>query len=98
MGLLTLLFFIPLVFVLGKAFGSAKGFSLEHIRSLLIDSYTWRMVRFSLLQALVSTVVSVLVALPGAYLLATYRFKGKALVKAITIVPFVLPSILVVLG
>jgi thiamine transport system permease protein len=40
----------------------------------------------------------VLMGLPGAYLLARYQFVGKRFVRALTTVPFVLPSIIVVLG
>jgi len=50
------------------------------------------------LQALLSTLLSVALGLPGAYLLARYDFPGKGLVRALTTVPFVLPSIIVVLG
>jgi thiamine transport system permease protein len=43
-------------------------------------------------------VLAVLLGLPGAWLMARYRFRGKALLRALTTVPFVLPSIIVVLG
>lgn len=99
MLLLTFLFLIPLSVILSKAFIDIDGgFSLSRLGSTLIDPYTHRILRFTLLQALVSTLVSVAIGLPGAYLLATYRFKGKGIIKAICTIPFVLPSILVVLG
>lgn len=53
---------------------------------------------FTLLQATLSTLASLLVALPGAYLIATYSFRGKRLILALSAIPFVIPSILVVLG
>ena len=99
MVLLTFLFLIPLSIILSKAFvDDAGGVSLVRVRLMLTDAYTWRILRFTLLQALASTVVSVLIGLPGAYLLATYRFPGKSIIRAICTLPFVLPSILVVLG
>lgn len=97
--LLTFLFLIPLSIILSKAFvGIDRGFSFERLASLVTDAYTWRILRFTLVQALVSTVVSVALGLPGAYVLASYRFPGKRIIKAICTIPFVLPSILVVLG
>ncbi|NCC66057.1 MAG: iron ABC transporter permease, partial [Spirochaetia bacterium] len=61
-------------------------------------SYTQRIMLFTLTQATLSTLASLILALPGAYLIATYRFKGKRLILALSAIPFVIPSILVVLG
>lgn len=86
------LFFIPLVFTLKGAFqGPALG---EAIRS----PYLRGVLAFTLKQALLSTLASLAIGLPGAWIMATYRFPGKKLVRAVSTVPFVLPSILVVLG
>ena len=53
---------------------------------------------FTAYQALLSTVVSVAVGLPGAYLLARFEFPGRAFLRSVTILPFVMPSILVAVG
>jgi len=53
---------------------------------------------FTAYQAALSTLASVLLGLPGAYVLARYEFRGRRTVRALTIVPFVLPSILVAVG
>jgi thiamine transport system permease protein len=66
--------------------------------SVFGDPYYLRIIGFTVWQALLSTLLSVIVGLPGAYLLARYDFRGKGLVQALTTVPFVLPSIIVVLG
>jgi thiamine transport system permease protein len=50
------------------------------------------------MQAAISTIGALIIGLPGAYLLANYSFRGKRLIKAISSIPFILPSILVVLG
>ncbi len=50
---------------------------------------------FTLWQAALSTVLTVLVAMPGAYLFARYRFRGRRVLWALTIVPFVLPTVVV---
>ncbi len=97
--LLTFLFVVPLAIILSKAFiGDDGGFSFSRITRVFTDAYTLRILRFTIYQAFISTVVSVAIGLPGAYILATYRFKGKKIIKAICTIPFVLPSILVVLG
>ncbi|MHA3962597.1 MAG: ABC transporter permease [Candidatus Thorarchaeota archaeon SMTZ1-45] len=55
-------------------------------------------IQFTIGQAILSTFLAVLIGLPGAYLIARLRFRGKSLVKAMMIVPFVLPPIVVVVG
>ena len=53
---------------------------------------------FTAYQAALSTVASVLLGLPGAYILARYEFRGRRTLRSLTIVPFVLPSIMVAVG
>jgi thiamine transport system permease protein len=55
-------------------------------------------IQFTFFQALLSTLLVVLLGLPGAFILARMRFRGKSLVRALMIVPFVLPPIVVVIG
>ena len=96
---LLLFFYFPLGSVLvGGLTDSSDHFSLGIAASLLGDSYYLRIIGFTVWQAILSTVLSVLMGLPGAYLLARYDFRGKRLIQALTTVPFVLPSIIVVLG
>lgn len=52
-------------------------------------------VGFTLLQATLSAAVTVLLGLPVAHLLARFRFRGKAILRAAVIVPFVLPTVVV---
>ncbi|GAA3390298.1 iron ABC transporter permease [Streptomyces roseoviridis] len=50
---------------------------------------------FTLWQALASTALTLLVALPGAYVLARFDFPGKRILRAVVTVPFVLPTVMV---
>jgi thiamine transport system permease protein len=98
-GFLLLFFYLPLGSVLvGGVTDPGGRFSLGILKSLLGDPYYLRIIGFTVWQAILSTVLSVLMGLPGAYLLARYDFRGKGLIQALTTVPFVLPSIIVVLG
>jgi thiamine transport system permease protein len=54
--------------------------------------------RFSLLQALASMVLSLLLGLPGAWLLARHGFPGRRLYAALCGIPFVFPPVLFTLG
>jgi thiamine transport system permease protein len=53
---------------------------------------------FTAWQALLSTIASVVVGLPAAYVLATFEFRGRRTLRSVTILPFVLPGILVAAG
>ncbi|SDR16236.1 ABC transporter permease [Natronobacterium texcoconense] len=53
---------------------------------------------FTAYQAALSTLMSVVLGLPAAYLLARYEFRGRRTLRALTILPFVLPSIMVAIG
>jgi thiamine transport system permease protein len=53
---------------------------------------------FTAWQAFLSTLASVALGLPGAYVLARFEFPGRRTLRSLTILPFVLPSIMVVVG
>lgn len=59
---------------------------------------TIEVVFFTFYQAALSTLLSLLVGLPAAYLFARYEFRGKALLRALTAVPFMLPTVVVAAG
>lgn len=50
---------------------------------------------FTVGQAALSTVVTLAVALPGAWALSRFRFRGRAVVQVMVTVPFVLPTVVV---
>jgi thiamine transport system permease protein len=50
---------------------------------------------FTIWQATWSTVLTLAVGLPGAFVLARYHFPGRSVVRALVTVPFVLPTIVV---
>ena len=53
---------------------------------------------FTAYQAALSTVASVALGLPAAYVLANYEFRGRRTLRSLTILPFVLPGIMVAAG
>ncbi len=75
--------------------GSSEASLLTEALSRLLSASTLRLIGFTLGQALLSTALTLLLGLPGAYILAHYEFPGKALFNALTTVPFVLPTVVV---
>ena len=62
---------------------------------ILSTSRTWEVVRFTFWQATVSTALTLVVALPGAWALGRVQFRGAALLRPLLTVPFVLPTVVV---
>ncbi|WP_191600725.1 thiamine/thiamine pyrophosphate ABC transporter permease [Marinomonas algicola] len=60
--------------------------------------YLWRLVRFSLWQALLSSGISLLIAIPVASCLVHRQFYGKAVLLQLFSVSMVVPTIVAILG
>ena len=71
------------------------GFTGRRLWELLHDAVFWRVLWFTVWQAAASTVLTLVLALPGAHLLARYQFRGRRLLRALTTVPFVMPTVVV---
>jgi thiamine transport system permease protein len=86
-------FIYPLVTVLVTGFTST-GASVS-VGDVLTRPSLRGIAWFTLWQAVASTLLTVALALPGAYVLGRYDFKGKSLVKAAVTVPFIMPTVVV---
>ena len=62
------------------------------------DPYTWRVVRFSLLQASLSALLSILLAIPMASCLFHRRFIGRQTLLSLFAISMVVPTIVAILG
>jgi thiamine transport system permease protein len=85
---LTLFFFFPLSKILGLTFN----FESLTAHNLQI---AYRALRFTFYQAALSTILTLFLGLPSAYIFARYDFRGKSLLRALTAVPFMLPTVVV---
>ncbi len=95
---LILFYFYPLASILSLSFAPEGHFDPTALETLFSKPYHLRTLWFTIWQALVSTLLTVGLALPGAYVFARYEFPGKSLVQALTTVPFVLPTIVVAMA
>ena len=95
LGFLAVFFAWPVAGLVGRGFVADGAFSLDGVRSVLSAPRTWRIIGQTLGQAVAGTVVAVLLGIPGAYLLYRCRFPGRALLRAVVSVPFVLPTVVV---
>lgn len=84
----AVLFYLPVLNLLGL------GFSADFLDTLR-DSNTVEAIWFTLWQATLSTLISLVLAIPAAQLLYQREFRGRRLWQSFVTVPMVLPSIAV---
>ena len=94
LAFLGLFYLYPLAAIIlrGLSGGAEGGIG---IRQILTAITTLRALWFSTWQAAVSTLCTLAVGLPAAYVFARYRFPGKRFLRTLTLVPFVLPTLVV---
>jgi thiamine transport system permease protein len=87
-------FYIPLLSILRMGIDAAlrSGLGAFSGRTILNAA------GFTFFQAALSTLLTVIVGLPGAYVFARYDFPLKRLLRAFLIVPFILPTVVVAAG
>ena len=87
-------FFYPLISILGMAGQAALGGSLK------IDFWgeMWPALVFTVWQAALSTLLTLVVGLPAAFLFACFHFPGKSLLRVATTLPFILPTVVAAAG
>ncbi|MFQ5615048.1 MAG: ABC transporter permease, partial [Anaerolineales bacterium] len=95
---LAIFYFYPLGKILGVSFARGEGGALETFVEAATSASVRRVLGFTVWQAALSTLLTLAAGLPGAYLLARYDFRGKALFRAITGIPFVMPALVVAAG
>jgi thiamine transport system permease protein len=94
LAFLGVFFFLPLGKILLAAMQAAldKGFSLSALSQLT------RPLWFTTWQAALSTLLTLLIGLPAAYVFSHYSFAGKRLLRVLTTLPFILPTVVAVAG
>jgi len=87
-----------LALVLALTFGTLIAVALRAETGRGLGPADWAAVRFTLLQAALSALISVALAVPVARALARRRFPGRGLLVTLLGAPFILPVIVAVIG
>lgn len=95
LAFLAAFFAYPVGAIIARGFTSDGALDLSGVAEVLTDSRTWRVVGITLTQASAATVIALCLALPGAYVLYRRTWPGRAVVRGLVAVPFVLPSVVV---
>jgi thiamine transport system permease protein len=84
LGMFALFFFYPLFTILSTMFSRAGE---------IIPSAVWEPLLFTSYQALLSTLLTLLFGLPAAWVFSQFDFTGKRLLRTLTMLPFILPTV-----
>ncbi len=88
-------FAYPVAAIVARGLKTDGAWQFGRIGEVLAQSDVRHVLWFTTWQALVSTALTLLIALPGAYVFARFDFRGKQVLRAAVTVPFVLPTVVV---
>jgi thiamine transport system permease protein len=91
---LGLFFFYPLTRILWMGLNPVSLFDLSPSSFLVARDA----LLFTLYQSVLSTVLTLALGLPVAFLFARYDFRGKTFLRTLTAIPFILPTVVVAAG
>ncbi|MFC9498527.1 MULTISPECIES: iron ABC transporter permease [unclassified Streptomyces] len=88
-------FAYPVAAIVSRGLKAGGHWQFGRIADVLGQSDIRHVLWFTTWQAFASTVLTLLIALPGAYVFARFEFRGKQVLRAVVTVPFVLPTVVV---
>lgn len=91
----ALFFAYPVTAIVGRGLKAEGDWQFGRIGEVLSRPDILDVLWFTTWQALASTALTLLIALPGAYVFARFDFPGKQVLRAVVTVPFVLPTVVV---
>ncbi len=91
----ALFFAYPVTAIVGRGLKAGGDWQFGRIGEVLGRPDILDVLWFTTWQALASTALTLLIALPGAYVFARFDFPGKQVLRAVVTVPFVLPTVVV---
>lgn len=92
---LALFFFYPLLSLLAVSLVPEGWVDLGSFVEIVTSDYYRETLWFTIWQAALSTILTLVLALPGAYVFARYQFPGKSLLLSLSTLSFVLPTVVV---
>ena len=89
---------IPLIYAIHRLTSVTDLTIMEALANFIADDDTIRALKFTILEASISTLFTLLIGLPIAWYLGRYKWKNIRVIRALISVPFVTPSIVVAMG
>ncbi|CAN5464444.1 iron ABC transporter permease [soil metagenome] len=96
LAFIAIFFVLPLIGMLGRGFVTESGdLDVSGIPDVLARARTARVLVFTVAIAAGGTALTVLLGLPVAFVLYRLSFVGRTLIRAVIVMPFVMPTVVV---
>lgn len=95
LAFLAIFFVLPVGGMLGRGLWPDGRLDLSAVPEVLGRARTLRVLTFTLVSSSAGTLVTLLLGLPVAFVLYRLRFPGRGLLRALVVMPFVLPTVVV---
>jgi thiamine transport system permease protein len=90
---LGIFYFYPLISIFMLSLMPEGSWDIDQLYKLIRTNYYIKVLWFTTWQAGLSTLLTLVLALPGAYVFSRFDFRGKSLIQSLTTIPFVLPTV-----
>ena len=100
MGFILLFFYLPIAVLVLFSFNQSKlnivwtGFTLDWYASLWHDTVLVRALQNSMIVAVFTTVISLVLGTAGAWLLHRYRYRAASLLETLAFLPMIVPEVI----
>ncbi|WHH58758.1 iron ABC transporter permease [Petroclostridium sp. X23] len=98
LALVIIVFFIPIFRLLMLSFTSETAITVEHYARVLSEQKTWKVISNTVIIACGSTVLSLVLGVCMAWLVAYSDIRGKKLMQIFILLPFIIPSYIITLS
>lgn len=99
-GLILLFFYLPIAVLVLFSFNESKlnivwtGFTLDWYRTLWTDTVLVRALKNSLIVAVATTAISLVLGTAGACLLHRYRYRAASVLETLAFLPMIVPEVI----
>lgn len=91
---MVVFYILPVFEIFHKSFSGIVLFNTNSQIWSIVSKSLW----FTVWQALLSTILTLMLGLPAAYVLYKVQFRGRSIFRTITAIPFILPTVVVAAG
>jgi thiamine transport system permease protein len=95
LGFVAVFFAWPVASIVGRGLFPEGALDVAGIVEVLSRPRTQRIVGFTVGMAAAATAITLVLGMPVAYVLSRLRFRGRGVLRAAVLVPFVLPTVVV---
>ncbi len=95
LAFLAIFYFFPISRIFSISFAESDGGLFQALSEMFRSSYIRGVLSFTFWQAVLSTILTLIFAVPAAWIFARFEFRGKDFLRALSAIPFVLPTLVV---